>query len=65
MNYVDKAPALVAAHAGYDVWVGNLRGNKYCREHESLDIKQHAKEFFDFSIEHHTNYDLVAMIDYI
>ena len=65
MNYADKAPALVAAQAGYDVWIGNLRGNKYSYEHERLDPAENPKEFFDFSIEHHTKYDLVAMIDYI
>ena len=65
INNVDKAPALVAAEAGYDVWLGNLRGNKYSREHESLHPEEDAKDFFDFSIEHHTDYDLVAMIDYI
>ena len=50
---------------GYDVWIGNLRGNKYSYEHERLDPAENPKEFFDFSIEHHTKYDLVAMIDYI
>lgn len=65
VNYVDKAPALVAASAGYDVWIGNLRGNKYSNMHETLDPVNDEKEFFDFSIYHHTNYDLVSMIDYI
>lgn len=60
MHDVDKAPALVAAAAGYDVWLGNLRGNKYSRAHISLDPDVDAKKFFDFSIEHHTRLDLVA-----
>ena len=49
MNKVDKAPAFVAANAGFDVWLGNLRGNKYNLKHLRLDAIKDEKEFFDFS----------------
>ena len=64
INYVEKAPAFVAANAGYDVWLGNLRGNKYNLSHDWFDPIIDAKEFWDFSIVDHTE-DLVTMIDYI
>ena len=29
VNTLENAPAFVAASQGYDVWLGNFRGNKY------------------------------------
>ena len=37
MNYADIAPAFVAARQGYDVWLGNSRGNRYSEKHVSLN----------------------------
>ena len=43
----EKSPAILAAKKGYDVWLGNNRGNKYCLKHDSLSPDE--KEFWDFS----------------
>ena len=65
LNRVDKAPAFVLAEAGYDVWLGNLRGNKYCQKHDSIDPKTDPAKFYDFDQSHHSRFDLVSMIDYV
>ena len=32
-----KSPAFYFAKLGYDVWLGNHRGTKYARKHETLN----------------------------
>ena len=39
MSGPDRAPALVAADKGYDVWASNTRGNYYSQGHLWLDFE--------------------------
>lgn len=62
INYADVAPAFVAARAGYDVWLGNSRGNTFSRAHVSLDPDHNEKKFWDFTWFDMGQYDLPAVI---
>jgi lysosomal acid lipase/cholesteryl ester hydrolase len=63
MNTPDVAPAFVASRAGYDVWLGNSRGNKYSLEHVSL--KSEESEYWQFDWQNMGDGDDPAVIDYI
>nr|XP_053646072.1 lipase lipl-1-like [Cherax quadricarinatus]XP_053646080.1 lipase lipl-1-like [Cherax quadricarinatus] len=63
MNTPDKALAYILADAGYDVWLTNVRGNIYSRNHTEIspdDIK-----FWSFSWDEMAVYDATAGIDYV
>ena len=49
INSVELAPAFMLARAGFDVWLGNSRGNKFSRKHKYL--KADSKAFWDFDFE--------------
>lgn len=51
------------SNEGYDVWMGNPRGSRYCKSHDSLDPKK--KEFWNFTFHEIGVLDLPAIIDYI
>ncbi|XP_011872790.1 PREDICTED: lipase 3-like [Vollenhovia emeryi] len=59
----DKGLAFVLADQGYDVWLGNFRGNTYSRAHVSLSPSDSA--FWNFSFHEMGIYDLPAMIWHI
>ncbi|XP_026468936.1 lipase 3-like [Ctenocephalides felis] len=62
----EKGLAYILADAGYDVWLGNARGNKYSRHHVSLDPDaEDDHDFWKFSWHEIGTQDLPAMIDYV
>nr|XP_018905707.1 PREDICTED: lipase 3-like [Bemisia tabaci] len=48
---------------GYDVWMGNFRGNFYSREHAYLPTS--SQKFWDFSWDEMGRFDVPAFIDHI
>ena len=64
INDESKAPALMLANLGYDVWLGNVRGNKYGREHIHFDPDNDA-EFWQFSFDEMAAHDLPAFFEYV
>ncbi|KAL9930923.1 lipase 3-like [Glossina fuscipes fuscipes] len=48
---------------GYDVWMANVRGNTYSRNHTKYNTKQPI--FWEFSFHEMGLYDIPAIIDYI
>jgi hypothetical protein len=65
MNWADVAPAFVTSRAGYDVWMGNTRGNTYSRAHLTLDPDYNKKKFWAFDFSEMGTYDIPANLDYI
>ena len=59
----EVAPAFVLARAGYDVWLGNNRGNRFSQKHETLDPAN--KEFWQFTWEELGTKDTPAVMDYM
>ena len=60
----DLAPAFYFANRGFDVWLGNMRGNYYSREHHKYDHEK-DKEYWNFSFDEMAKYDLTAAFQYI
>ena len=62
MNFAHGSLGFILADAGYDVWMGNSRGNTWSRRHVSLN--QSDPKFWDWSYDEMAKYDLTAFIDY-
>ncbi|KAJ8672647.1 hypothetical protein QAD02_003906 [Eretmocerus hayati] len=66
VNFVMRGPdrdlAFILSDAGYDVWLGNARGNTNSRSHKTL--KPDDAQFWDFSYHEIALGDVKTFIDY-
>ena len=60
MNDKDRSPAFILADAGYDVFLGNTRGNRYSTNHTDPIILADSSRFFDFDYEQMGLFDVTA-----
>mmetsp|Transcript_107843 Transcript_107843/g.348102 ORF Transcript_107843/g.348102 Transcript_107843/m.348102 type:complete len:484 (+) Transcript_107843:23-1474(+) len=62
-NDPHQSLGFILADLGYDVWLGNNRGNSYSQHHRILSM--HEPAFWAYSYDQMAAYDLPAMVDFI
>ena len=63
LNQCTKAPAFQLSDAGFDVWLGNLRGNHISSSHK-LFSNDH-EDYWDYSFEDYIDHDLHTFVHFV
>lgn len=59
----DESLGIYLSNRGYDVWLGNCRGNKYSIKHKNSEIRR--RDYWDFTFQEMAEYDLPAIMDFM
>ncbi|GIY12033.1 gastric triacylglycerol lipase [Caerostris darwini] len=62
INFPLQSLAFILADNGYDVWLGNIRGNTYSRH--NVYFPSTSERFWNFSFSEMAKYDLPTMFDF-
>ncbi|PAV83207.1 hypothetical protein WR25_03467 [Diploscapter pachys] len=63
LNLPHQSPGFIFADKGYDVWLGNMRGNTYSKSH--LKMSSRNPNYWRFSWDEMAKYDIPAMINFV
>jgi pimeloyl-ACP methyl ester carboxylesterase len=63
-NFAHQSLGFILADQGLDVWAGNSRGNKYGRDHTTLNPDE-DQAFWDFSWQDMAEFDLPTVVNYV
>ncbi|RUS86661.1 hypothetical protein EGW08_005535 [Elysia chlorotica] len=63
MNFPNDSLGFILADEGFDVWMGNSRGNTYSRRH--ITLSPNSSKFWDWSVDEMAEYDMPAFIDFV
>ncbi|KDQ57483.1 hypothetical protein JAAARDRAFT_130275 [Jaapia argillacea MUCL 33604] len=59
----ERCLPFVLVECGFDVWLGNNRGNKYSKKH--IRVNPNSRTFWDYSIDEFAWHDIPDSIEYI
>ncbi|KAL3985213.1 alpha/beta-hydrolase lipase region family protein [Acanthocheilonema viteae] len=62
-NLPNQSAAFMFADSGFDVWMGNVRGNTYSTKH--VNYTQSDLKYWKFTLDEFAKYDLDSMINYV
>jgi len=64
-KHLESSPAFMLVNQGFNVFIGNSRGNKYSRKHLYINPETDKKKFCDYSFYELGKYDAPAQIDFV
>ena len=61
----EKSLPFLLLNEGYDVWLGNIRGNVFSSKHLTKNPKDLNGDFYAYTLDDFAQYDLPSMVNYV